>query len=460
MVVVGIADIVIVLQMPLLILSGDVGGTNTRLQLWQVHESDPAMDKGLAPGCRAPGLLLHKETFANEAFESSQQVLDTFLDITSKLPSITPDMKPVKPLTVCLACAGPIVNNTVSFTNRAWVIDGNALAKTMGFRKVELVNDFVGMGYGLLTLDVKNECLTLNEGNKVYGGPMGCVGAGTGLGECYLTAHEKGGDSDGVNSGSSSWDSISSTKSTDPASKWEYTCHATEGGHTDFAPRNAIEAELLQYLREKYATEGSMNRISNERVVAGSGIPNVYEFLCHRFPESINKDVDKKIKNAGDLQAAVIAKNSRGDGKCILCEKTMDIFLTHYGSEAGNCCLKWYPTGGLFITGGLTPKNLDRIKNPKDLFLPALFEKGRVSVLIEQCPIYAVLVEDLGERGAHLVAFRALQRISSAESGGRGEKNETKKTAGVRVPLVLTGVLLTLTALGASVMFSVSARRK
>ena len=42
----------------------------------------------------APGLLLHKKTFANEAFESFQHVLDTFLDIASTMPMITPDMKP------------------------------------------------------------------------------------------------------------------------------------------------------------------------------------------------------------------------------------------------------------------------------------------------------------------------------------------------------------------------------
>lgn len=437
---------------PLLFLSGDVGGTNTRLQLWQIHDSDPMLRGRLAPGCKAPGLLLHKETFANEAFGSFQQVLDTFLDRVSKLKWITPDMS-VKPITVCLACAGPIVNNTVSFTNRAWVVDGDALAKNMGIKKVELVNDFVGMGYGLLTLDLQNECLTLNEGNKVEGGPIGCIGAGTGLGECYLTAYERSSGDDGQG-GLNSSDSISSVKSNDAAAKWEYTCHATEGGHCDFAPRNTIEGELLQYLREKFSDEGSTHRISNERVVAGSGIPNVYEFLCQKFPDGINKDVDEKIKAAGDLQAAVIAKNSSGDGKCILCEKTMDIFLTHYGSEAGNCCLKWYPTGGLFITGGLTPKNLGRIKNPDDLFLPALFEKGRVSVLVKQCPIYAVLVEDLGERGAHLVAFRALQRIQGDAACSKPANNKN----GLQIPLVLSGVLLTLTALGVSIL-SVSKRK-
>ena len=247
---------------PLIILSGDVGGTNTRLQLWQIHESDPMLRGRIADGCKAPGLLLHKETFANENFASFQQILDTFLDIASKLPSIPPGTS-VIPASLCLACAGPIVNNTVSFTNRAWVIDGDALAKTMNIEEVILINDFVGMGYGLLTLDVQSECLTLNKGNKVVGGPMGCIGAGTGLGECYLTAHERY-SKDYGRASSSSLDSMSSVKSNDSVSQWEYTCHPTEGGHTDFAPRNELEAELLQYLRLKFASEGSSQRISNE----------------------------------------------------------------------------------------------------------------------------------------------------------------------------------------------------
>ena len=117
------------------------------------------------------------------------------------------------------------------------------------------------------------------------------------------------------------------------------------------------------------------------RVVAGSGIPNVYEFLCQKFPGDVNPEIDSKITAAGDLQAAMIAKHSRGYNKCTLCEKAMNIFLTHYGSEAGNCCWKWYPTGGLFITGGLTPKNLDRIKDPEDLFIPALFQKAELVFL-------------------------------------------------------------------------------
>lgn len=71
--------------------------------------------------------------------------------------------------------------------------------------------------------------------------------------------------------------------------------------------------------------------------------------------------------------------------------------------------LKWMPFGGLYIAGGLTPKNIDRIKPDKDghsLFLDAYYDKGRVSPFLKKIPLYAVLVEDLGERGAHWVAIK------------------------------------------------------
>lgn len=67
------------------------------------------------------------------------------------------------------------------------------------------------------------------------------------------------------------------------------------------------------------------------------------------------------------------------------------------------------PFGGLYIAGGLTPKNIDRIKPDKDghsLFLDAYYDKGRVSPFLKKIPLYAVLVEDLGERGAHWVAIK------------------------------------------------------
>src|SRR5258708_26577732 len=46
-----------------------------------------------------------------------------------------------------------------------------------------------------------------------------------------------------------------------------------EGRRSDFAPRNALEMELLAYLQKKYG------RISCERLLSGPGIKNIYDFL-------------------------------------------------------------------------------------------------------------------------------------------------------------------------------------
>ena len=283
---------------------------------------------------------------------------------------------------------------------------------------------------------------------------MGCVGAGTGLGECYLTAQKKRVPAPVYNDSTTSLNSASTVGQDSDVVQYEYQCYPTEGGHTDFAPRNDFEADLLEYLRNKFAHEGSAYRISNERVVAGSGIPNVYEYIAQQNPKKVKKAVHEAILGAGDLKAGMIAKYSKGEDTCELCKKTMDIFLAHYGSEAGNCCLKWNPTGGLFITGGLTPKNLDRIKDPQDLFLPALFEKGRVSPIVKACPVYAVLAENLGERGAHLVAFKALQDIHREDDELPVALSDRGRGPSLRVPLIWTGVVLSLTALGLSVVLA------
>ena len=60
-------------------------------------------------------------------------------------------------------------------------------ALAAGIPKVKLINDFEAQGYGLLTLSPK-ECMRMNYNKPVPGAPIACVGAGTGLGECFLTS--------------------------------------------------------------------------------------------------------------------------------------------------------------------------------------------------------------------------------------------------------------------------------
>lgn len=76
---------------------------------------------------------------------------DSFLDVIRSFLKEANLSKP--PVSACFAVAGPVSNNSVTFTNRAnWSIEGDVLAKQLGIRKVRLINDFlaVGMPFDLL----------------------------------------------------------------------------------------------------------------------------------------------------------------------------------------------------------------------------------------------------------------------------------------------------------------------
>lgn len=117
--------------------------------------------------------------------------------------------------------------------------------------------------------------------------------------------------------------------------------------------------------------------------------------------------VDRDIASAYEFKAAMISKYQRIDQ---LCKRTMDIFIRCYGAEAGLAGLKFLPYGGLYLTGGLTPKNVESLKDPNGIFLKAFHDKGRVSSTLKNVPVYAVLVDDLGERGAYYCASKDLNQ--------------------------------------------------
>eukprot|EP00121_Abeoforma_whisleri_P015965 Awhi_evm1s14676 len=156
-----------------LAIVGDCGGTNTRLSLWSIPQNTAKPKRGE----KAPGSLVFDKKYENEKFS-------TFVDIVKKF--LEESKTSEKPKVACLACAGPIIDNTVAFTNRNWFIEGKTLETGLGLDRVVLVNDFTAMGYGLLTLQ-KDECLVLNDVEPDPFGVIATIGAGTGLGECFLT---------------------------------------------------------------------------------------------------------------------------------------------------------------------------------------------------------------------------------------------------------------------------------
>lgn len=275
----------------------------------------------------------------------------------------------------------------MNFTNvkTGWTIDGGVLKAELGIPKIKLINDFEAQGYGLLTLR-DSEKKKLNDGVPRAGAPIACVGAGTGLGECFLTA-----DSRGV-----------------------YTCHPSEGGHAEFAPRSPLTHDLRDQLVRLYATAdpavlgGSRpKRVSVERVVSGPGLANIYCFLRSHwaYVDHVGEKIDQEFLAAPKhMMGAVVASGAREAD--YVCKKAVDVFSECYGSEVGVAALKWMPFGGLYVSGGIAAKNPEWIESKT--FYDAYKDKGRLSPMVEQVPLYLVLTEDTGERGALFAAVSML----------------------------------------------------
>lgn len=65
------------------------------------------------------------------------------------------------------------------------------------------------------------------------------------------------------------------------------------------------------------------------------------------------------------------------------------------------------------MTGGVTPKNIALIEGPDSEFMYAYLDKGRVRSLLDKVPLFAVMTEDLGVRGAYKAAVMVREANSA-----------------------------------------------
>ncbi|NER93948.1 MAG: glucokinase [Symploca sp. SIO1B1] len=343
-----------------LLLAGDIGGTKTILRLVEKEGNKPPQ-------------VLHEALYQSQNFPDLVPIVQEFLSAAQQ--QLDGVLSPEK---ACLAIAGPVVDDTCVLTNLDWSLDARHLEQELGITKVKLINDFAAIGYGILGL-ADEDLLCLQEVKPQPEAPIAVIGAGTGLGECFLVNHQG-----------------------------HHQIIATEGGHVDFAPRTKLEFQLLQYLREKH----SIQRISVERVVSGQGIVSIYQFLRDQEFAAESPEVEQVIntweKETGRPEktvdpAATIA-NAALEKRDRLSEKTMQMFVDAYGTEAGNLALKLLPYGGLYIAGGIAAKILPLMQEGS--FLRSFTQKGRITPLIKKVPVYIVLNPQVGLIGAAICAER------------------------------------------------------
>lgn len=314
------------------ILVGDIGGTKTGIALAEVSEAQVR--------------LSGERRFPSSDFESLEAIVARYLAEGGQ------GAEPAC-LRGAFAIAGPVQGRRSKTTNLPWEIDADRLERVLGLERVGLLNDLEAVAWGIPALGPA-DLHELHPGEPGVQGNACVVAAGTGLGEAGLF-----------------WDGE------------RHHPFATEGGHSDFAPLDEREFALLRHL------QGRFGRVSWERVASGMGIANLYEFLL-AWRQAQTPDWLARAIAEGDAAAAVAGAAEAGH--CPVCAETMELFFRFYGREAGNMGLKHMALGGVYLGGGIAPKNLVGIESGP--FLESFFAKGRMEPLMRRMPVRVILRGD------------------------------------------------------------------
>ena len=322
------------------LLIGDIGGTNARFAL--AHADEPGFSGELTLHCAD--------------YETAQQGVADYLERSG---GITPDV-------MCLAAAGPVVDERVSFTNNDWVIDSRELLQKYPASSIRLLNDFEAIAYSIPTLG-ENDIATVGlvpselEGKSEF--TLGVMGPGTGLGIGGLLGRENA----------------------------VYPV-VGEGSHAGFAPETRKQGEVLKQLRQRF------ERVSEERLVSGPGLENIYWALCR-----IHGQQSSGI-TAAEIFSRVLANED------VIAAKATQLFFEALGQIAGNLALSLGAYDGIYLAGGILKRYPDLLKTSS--FRSGFENKGRHRSLMESVPTLLILHPQPGLLGASHCARQLYQQTA------------------------------------------------
>jgi glucokinase len=321
------------------LLVGDLGGTHCALALYERRDGQ------IHP--------LHEHEYASANFANCEALLDDFL---SAAPAASAREQMAA---MCLSVAGPVEANATVMTNLGWHVGGDALSARYAVPRVCIVNDFAAVGHGIARLRGA-DLVELQRGRPQLPGVQLVVGAGTGLGMCILV----------------------------PGARRPAVL-SSEGGHADFAPANALQDALLVHLREAWG------QVSYERLVSGSGLLRIFDFLCNHLGETASTELAEAMRH-GDPPAAISAFAVREADP--LAVRALDLFIEIYGAFAGTMALATLACGGVYLGGGIARKLAAKLTD--GIFVRAFADKGRYSELLRGYPVYAIADRSVALKGA------------------------------------------------------------
>lgn len=362
--------------------NGDVGGTNSRMQLWEVDDEQPA--------------LRFDRRYQSRDFRSLESLVSTFLADSAAALEAAPSSPPrLGELAVvdalCVAICGPVADETHTTgpvlpdqgptgwdANIATVLQGLGGA----VRRARLINDFVAVGYGVPAVSADAiEWLhqtpptpTRASTSARSRGVMAAVGAGTGLGGVYCTWH---------------------------AGLSQYEAHPSEGGMGEFRALTDRQWRLRQFLLKEdgHATV--------ESVVSGPGLHRCFAFVV-REALSADKgaaDLLAEVASAADVTAAALSSDAAHHRRC---REALDLWLECLAAHLRQTALTLLPTGGLYLCGGIPPRIVSVLR---ESLAPGLFVADDVmgDFIRTHVPLALVTDDDVGLLGARIRAEQLLQ---------------------------------------------------
>lgn len=256
------------------------------------------------------------------------------------------------PPRVAMAIAGPVDRDVIRFTNNPWLIRPALIPEKLGADAYTVVNDFAAVAHAVARAP-QDQFLHITGPDQALAsdGTISVLGPGTGLGVAHLW---RGGN--------------------------DYRVTATEGGHVDFAPRDAIDDALLARLRKRH------NRVSAERVVAGPAICDIYQTLAAIEGQAVGEEDDVAIWTRAL------------SGNDALATAALDRFCLALGGIAGDIALAQGGFGGVVIAGGLGYRLRDHL--PQSGFAERFRAKGRFERLMASIPVKLITHPQPGLFGA------------------------------------------------------------
>jgi glucokinase len=366
------------------ILCLDIGGTNPRLAMLEVQGFDQYEIKAVHDVDKTATSIIPE--------------INKFLASVSRAGYTTN--------TCCVSVAGPVAGNASIKTMHAkFSVVGKEIQEKTACHNALVINDFQAIGEAVATIDThKNDKLIkvpiLVNGKQFFApeeahGTRVVVGPGTGLGMGYL-----------INANGT------------------YEVRPSEGGH------GMIGAPT--YLNKIYVhVQETMNlaAVYSEVFVSGKGIRRIMDYLLTK-PKALS-EIDNELHLLKDFKSKGVVsdkefkdwfKKESTDPSIDVAKRisqhayenekafaTMRIFMEFTGMVCQSASLTFLPSGGLFIAGGVIPKNKDFLM--MDDFSRGFLAHNAMKDIALRAPIYLIDDYDISFYGCARAAHTRFHEV-------------------------------------------------